>query len=73
MEDDRLIDCGGKVVGGGGGGGAFVTFNPRRPFNFYWNNNCIILPKSVDLPQVFASKHNYYTAQKIMLKDERVV
>ena len=41
--------------GGGGGGGAFVTFNPRRPFNFYWNNNCIILPKSVDLPQVSAS------------------
>ena len=33
MEDDRLIDCGGMVVGGGGGGGeAFVTsFNPRRP------------------------------------------
>ena len=80
MEDDRLIDCGGMVVGGGGGGGggggrggggggrggegggggeeAFVTFNPRRPFNFYWNNNCIILPKSVDLPQVSAS--NYY-------------
>ena len=58
MEDDRLIDCGGMVVGGGGGGGggeAFVTFNPRRPFNFYWNNNCIILPKSVDLPQVSAS------------------
>ena len=26
-----------------------MTFNPR---NFYWNNNCIILPKSVDLPQV---------------------
>ena len=21
MEDDRLIDCGGMVVGGGGGGG----------------------------------------------------
>ena len=67
MEDDRLIDCGGMVVeeagggggGGGGGGEAFVTFNPRRPFNFYWNNNnCIILPKSVDLPQVSAS--NYY-------------
>ena len=55
MEDDRLIDCGGKVVGGGE---AFVTFNPRRPFNFYWNNNCIILPKSVDLPQVSASRHN---------------
>ena len=45
MEDDRLIDCGGIVVGGE----AFVTFNPR---NFYWNNDCIILPKSVDLPQV---------------------
>ena len=43
--------------GGGGGGGReeFVTFNPRRPFNFYWNNNSIILPKSVDLPQVSAS------------------
>ena len=57
MEDDRLIDCSGMVDGSGGGGGggggeAFVTFNPRRPFNFYWNNNCIILPKSVDLPQV---------------------
>ena len=52
MEDARLIDCGGMVVGGGE---AFVTFNPRRPFNFYWNNNCIILPKSVDLPQVSAS------------------
>ena len=56
MEDDRLIDCGGMVVGGGEE--AFVTFNPRRPFNFYWNNNCIILPKSVDLPQVSASNNN---------------
>ena len=57
MEDDRLIDCGGMI--GGGGGEAFVTFNPRRPFNFYWNNNCIILPKSVDLPQVSPSNNNY--------------
>ena len=46
MEDNRLIDCGGMVVGGGGGE-HFVTFNPRRPFNFYWNDNCIILPKFV--------------------------
>ena len=37
------------------GGEAFVTFNPRRSFNFYWNNNSILLPKSVDLPQVSAS------------------
>ena len=47
MEDDRLIDCGGGSGGGGGGGGgggAFVAFNPRGPFNYYWNNNCIILP-----------------------------
>ena len=59
MEDDRLIDCGGMVEGGGGGGEHLIaTFNPRRPFNFYWNNNCIILPTSVDLPQVSAS--NYY-------------
>ena len=47
--------------GGGGGGEKLVTFNPRIPFNFYWNNNCIILPKSVDLPQVSASNNYYYT------------
>ena len=64
MEDDRLINYYGGMVGagggggGGGGGGAFVIFNPRRPFNFYWNNNCIKLPKSVDLPQVSASLYN---------------
>ena len=55
MEDDRLIDCGGMVVGVGGGGGGGgrsicdIQSGPRRPFNFYWNNNCI------DLPQVSAS------------------
>ena len=64
MEDVRLINCGGMVVhGDGGGGGGGMTFNPRRPvrlFNFYWNitfkkSNSIILPKSVDFPQVSAS------------------
>ena len=62
MEDDRLIGCGGGSGGKGEGGEAFVTFNPRRPFNYYWNNNCIILPKSVDLPQVSASYYYYWRA-----------
>ena len=76
MEDDRLIDCGGTYGSGGwgGGGGAFVTFNPRRPFNFYWNNNCIILPKSVDLPQVSASIYLYNNTRvrTTTMTDDRV-
>ena len=57
MEDDRLIDCGGMVVGGGGGGGGgnICDIQSKEALHFYWNNNCIILPKSVDLPQVSAS------------------
>ena len=68
MEDDRLIDYGCMVVGGGGG--AFVTFNPRRPFNFYWNNNCIILPKSVDYHRsllVLIIEQNFTVCLPLML------
>ena len=59
MKDDRLIDCGGMVGGGGGGGGGggwgSICDIQSKDKDFYWNNNCIILPKSVDLPQVSAS------------------
>ena len=42
-----------------GGGVALVTFNSRRPLPSTGITLKIILPKSVDFPQVSASYYNF--------------